>query len=162
MFATEFSDAFTVVPEFLDTSYCLYQSSPNASYCSYQSSLMLLLFVSECLYCSYQSSLMPLLLIPEFSDAFTLHSRDAFNVCKFSDAFTVVPEFLDVSYCSYQSSPNASYCSYQSSLMPLLFIPEFSDAFTVCTRVPLLFVPEFSDAFTLHSRDAFNVCNRVF
>ena len=49
--------------------------------------------------------------------------------------FTVVPELLDASYCSYPSSPNASYCSYQSSLMPLLFMPEFSDAFTVLTRV---------------------------
>ena len=43
---------------------------------------------------------------------------------EFSDAFTVVPEFLD-----------ASYCSYQSSLMPLLIIQEFSDAITVHTRV---------------------------
>ena len=71
---------------------------------------------------------------------------------EFSDAFTVVLEFLDASYCSYQSSPNASYCSYQSSLMPLLFIPEFSDTFTARTRVPLLFVPEFSDAFIVHTK----------
>ena len=33
MFATEFSDAFIVVPELLDASYCSYPSSPNA-YCS--------------------------------------------------------------------------------------------------------------------------------
>ena len=52
MFATEFCDAFTVVPEFLYASYCSYQSSPNASYYSYQSS-------PNASYCSYQSSLIP-------------------------------------------------------------------------------------------------------
>ena len=78
--------------------------------------------------------------------------------------------------------PECLYCSYQSSLMPLLFVREFSDAFTVHTKVflmlllfiqeslyclyqsslmPLLFKPELSDALNLLSRDAFNVCNSV-
>ena len=180
MFATEFSDAFTVVPEFLDASYCLYQSSPNASYCSYQSSLMPFTGhtrVLWCFYCSYQSFLMPafyylyqsaftvctrvpLLFVPEFSDAFTVHTRVLWYLLLF------IPEFSDAStvrtrvfWCFLLFVPECFYCSYQSSQMPLLFVPEFSDAFTVRTRVlccsyqsSLLFVSEFSDAFNFHSR----------